>query len=220
MPVKKSLWLSKNRAVTWRFAFCFFAALFLAWAPRVIHARPNPSQALFDGLTLRDAGLASAYAGQGCVQCHGAADSATTVTITGPAVLSPGLAGLYTVTAQNASVPDGSHMGFLAAVSPRLPNNSDPSSLTPFGTEPIATTYQNQIFHFDNTADHHLLQSTSGHSASYHFYYTMPATETIGSVETIYAVARLGGTGHLATFNFAANFYVTAVSPLTVTTRL
>src|SRR5688572_15107556 len=58
------------------------------------------------GRTLKSPG------GTGCAGCHGPnADATMTTTISGPASLYPGQAGVYTITATKPGVANGTRMG-------------------------------------------------------------------------------------------------------------
>ena len=134
----------------------------------------------------------------GCATCHGGpTDSSLAVTISGPAELSPGQSGIYTLTSTRPGVADGTRMGLNIASSERN------------GLAPVA----GQCTEIDGVELKHNafvcpLKETTGGTASVTFSYTMPIGAAPGSTRTLHAVSALtissaGG------YNFSPNFAIT-----------
>ncbi|QJR16529.1 choice-of-anchor V domain-containing protein [Usitatibacter palustris] len=151
-------------------------------------------------------GTTNKSGGSGCNGCHGAAGgNMASVAITGPASLTAGQAGTYTVTATQVTGSAGVKMGVNVAAS------DSPTPLSVFAGMPTGLS-SGEIHHNSAVG---ALRTTSGGTATYQFTYTMPAAAAVGSTHTLYAASTLAFTG----WNHAPNFTVTTapVNPTSVT---
>ena len=164
----------------------------------------SASPASLSGRTNKDNG----GNGIGCVTCH-ALDASMAVTISGPATLPIFSTGMYTITASRTGlgaggINSGVKMGMAVAASDGPPSPLSEDSLA------LALVSSGEVIHsaLGGTGGSLNVTNAAG-SASYNIFYTMPAAVVPGSVHTLYAVARLGGSGG---WKHAANFSVTATT--------
>ena len=151
--------------------------------------------------------------GVGCAGggCH-AQDTGMAVTLSGPATLGIYSRGAYTVTATRTGLgPNGGNsgvkMGMAVAASDGPPTPLAESSLN------LVLSSSGEVIH--SAAGGGLNATNASGSASYTFYYTMPLAAALGSVHTLYAVARLGGSsngGAGGGWKHALNLSVTATT--------
>ncbi|MEO8383665.1 MAG: choice-of-anchor V domain-containing protein, partial [Betaproteobacteria bacterium] len=136
--------------------------------------------------------------GAGCSGCHGAsADGTLSVVITGPATLTAGSLGTYTITATKSGIANATKMGFDLIASD--------GTLSIVAGQSTALT-GSEITH---SASVGALATTTSNSANYTFKYTMPAAAAVGSNHTLSSVSALGFVG----WNYGTNFTVTVPPP-------
>ena len=143
--------------------------------------------------------------GSGCQTCHGSANAALNVALSGPNTLYPGQVGTYAIAANPGAGKDGLKMGIDVAA-------SDTGSLSVVSGEPTIVQ-SGEITHATSAGN---LKTISSGSASYQFKYTMPSASSAGSTHTLYGVAEVGPYGNppgTGSYQHAANFTVTAVAP-------
>ena len=148
--------------------------------------------------------------GIGCAGggCH-AQDAGMAVTISGPATLPIFSRGMYTVTATRTGlglggINDGVKMGMALAASDGPPTPLSEDSLD------LVLASSGEVIHSALGGQGGTLSVTNtAGSARNIIYYTMPSAVAPGSLHTLYAVARLGGSGG---WNHAPNFNITATA--------
>jgi hypothetical protein len=147
------------------------------------------------------AGRTNKDGGSGCGSCH-AFDSGLSVTLSGPASVPVRGNATITLTATKASAGAGVKLGMAAAASI--------DALSEFSSFLARVEPSGEIIHSALGGSGGTLATTNASgAASYTFRFTMPDDAAVGSTQTIYALARLGG---VHGWNHAANFTLTAAA--------
>lgn len=153
------------------------------------------------GATLRDGG-------SGCVGCHGAANTAISVAINGPAALLPGQMAQFSVDVGSIDNA-GAKVGFNLAVT-KTAAAVQPLLTIVAGQPEASTDGATQLVHSSAMVP---LKTAVAGAASYPVNLTMDPDAVLGSSVTLYATANVGRGGTQEGWRHASNIVVTVAPP-------